>query len=79
MKYILALLLLVTGCDLRCLEGCPEEIPDTPTVSDVASGDVRNYHEDILNTLGPEEDDVLWIKDQEVLVSTDFPAPSWFR
>ena len=77
-KYILVLSLLMTACDLHCLEGCPEET-DAPTILDVASGDVRNYHDDILDVRGPDENDVVRIKDPEVLVSTDFPAPSWFR
>ena len=76
-KYILVLSLLIAACDLHCLEGCPEET-DAPTILDVASDDVRNYHEDTLDVRGPDESDAVRIKEPEVSVSTDFPAPNWF-
>ena len=55
------------------------EISNGPTPTDVVSGDVRKYREDTSNIIGPEKDTALWINEQDISVTTNFPAPSWFR
>ena len=81
-KYILALLLLVAACDGRCLDDTLRGVDEnscgaTDDGNDIIT-DMRSYHEDTFSMPGPEEDDVLWLNEQDVSVSTDFPAPSWF-
>ena len=75
MKYILILMLLLTSCDIPNLV----ETSTTPGTADIMNSDTNIYREDVLNVLGPEEDTTLWIREQDVSVTTDFPAPSWFR
>ena len=70
MKYTIILLLLVAACDIPTIE-----VP----VTDTKNSDVREDREDLLNIWSPQEKDVLQLNGEEVSVSTDFPAPSWFR
>ena len=80
MKYILILLLSMTACNMPYTP----EISNVPGVSDsegrtdAESRDTRNYS-DTLYIVGPEKDAAFWMSDQEISVTTDFPAPSWFR
>ena len=80
-KYALVLTLLMSACDAPFMP----EISNAPNDADVESRpdaevrDARVYHQNSLDTIGPERDGTFWMNDQEVSVSTDFPAPSWFR
>ena len=80
-KYILVLSLLMAACDDMFMP----EISNTPSDADAESRtdaegrDARVYHQNSLDTIGPGKDGAFWMRDQEVSVSTDFPAPSWFR
>ena len=52
---------------------------DVESRPDAESRDARRYYENSWDTIGPGKDAALWMNDQEISVSTDFPAPSWFR
>ena len=80
-KHILVLSLLMTACDTPFM---PEisNIPEDGAAerrTDAEVRDVRVYHENNRDTIGPGKDGVFWMNDQEISVSTDFPTPSWFR
>ena len=80
-KYALVLMLTMVACDAPFM---PEisNVPDDTNVesrTDAERRDARVHHQNSLDTIGPERDGTFWMNDQEVTVSTDFPAPSWFR
>ena len=80
-KYILALSLLMTACDAPYMPEIPN-VPDNGAAesrTDAGQRDARVYHQNSLDAIGPGKDGAFWMNDQEVSVSTDFPAPSWFR
>jgi len=52
---------------------------DVKIHTDVRTEDSRRYHEDSMVTIGPEKDAAIWLRDQEVSVTTNFPAPSWWQ
>ncbi len=81
MKYILVLSLLMAACDAPYMPEISNVPEDGATASrtDTGDRDVRVYHQNSLDTIGPGKDGTFWMNDQEVSVSTDFPAPSWFR
>ena len=80
-KYILALSSLKAPCDAPFMP----EISNTPSDADsesrtdVEGRDARVYHQNSPDTIGPGKDGTFWMSNQEISVSTDFPAPSWFR
>jgi len=75
MKYALILLMLVSACDMPNIP----IMTDVNIYTDVRTEDSRRYHEDSMVTIGPEKDAAIWLRDQEVSVTTNFPAPSWWQ
>lgn len=81
MKYILALSLLMTACDAPYMPDIPN-VPEDGVVesrTDAKGRDARVHNQNDLDAIGPGKDVAFWLNDQEISVSTDFPAPSWFR
>ena len=79
-KYILVLSLLMTACDMPFMpeiSNVPGDV-DVESRTDAEGRDARNYS-DTLYIVGPEKDAAFWMSDQDVSVTTNFPAPSWFR
>jgi hypothetical protein len=80
-RYILTLLLLLAACNAPFMPEIPT-VPEDGTAesrTDAEDRDARVYHQNSLDTIGPGKDGAFWMNDQEISVSTDFPAPSWFR
>jgi hypothetical protein len=75
MKYTLILLMFVSACDIPNIP----VMTDVKIYTDVSTEDSRRYREDSMVTIGPEKDTTIWLRDQEVSVTTNFPAPSWWR
>ena len=79
-KYILVLSFLMAACAgpyMPEISNVPEDGAASRTDSE--SRDARVYHQNSPDTIGPGNDGAFWMNDQEVSVSTDFPAPSWFK
>ena len=79
-KYILVLSLLMAACDMPFMPEISSVVDDADVESraDARDRDTRVYHENSLDTIGPGKDGAFWMNDQEISVSTDFPAPNWF-
>ena len=80
-RYTLILTVLLVACDAPYMPEIPNVLDDGTAESkaDTEVRDMRVYHENSLDTIGPGKDGAFWMNDQEISVSTDFPAPSWFR
>jgi len=79
-KYILGLSLLMTACVapyMPEISNVPEDGTETNR-TDAEGRDIRVYHQNSPDTVGPGKDIIFWMNNQEISVSTDFPAPSWF-
>ena len=75
MKYIIIFSLYLTACDVTTIPGNPNVL-DT---SDVIETDTRDCCDVILINRDSSEKDSFYIKDPEIVINTDFPAPNWFR